>query len=145
LSTTTIGERERAARRGVDPERARLRDALHAAVVAAAGRGIPAWEREMQTRGVLYRANVATTGRISGYSVSLPGWTDAAGNQIWLRASQVDRRLSWNRIHKPLEDPHAATSKERRTDRTRTMTRKPATRAVPTHTQRQAPADRGRD
>lgn len=45
LATTTIAERERAARRGVDPER------------AAAGRGLAAWHRELDKRGVKYQAH----------------------------------------------------------------------------------------
>jgi len=102
-ATTTAAERARAQRRGVDPERARLRDAMHAARAAAAGAGVAGWERQLAAHGVLYRAVTTRDGTIIGYRVSLPGWTDPDGKQVWLKASQVDRALSWNRVRPELD------------------------------------------
>jgi relaxase-like protein len=111
LASTTAAERAQAVRRGTDPERARLRDAMHTALTAAAGAGVAGWERELAARGVLYRAvttpvdtrsgsrDRAHVGTVMGYRVSLPGWTDLDGKQVWLKASQVDRALSWTRVH----------------------------------------------
>jgi hypothetical protein len=106
LASTTAGERARAQRRGVDPERARLRDAMHAARIEAAGTGVTGWERQLAARGVLFQAKTTTDGTIIGYRVSLPGWTDPTGAQIWLKASQVDRNLSWTRIRTELDPTH---------------------------------------
>jgi hypothetical protein len=112
LAATTAAERARAQRLGTDPERARLRDAMHAARAAAAGAGVAGWERELAARRVLYRALATRDGTIIGYRVSLPGWRDPAGEQVWLKASQVDRALSWNRV-RPQLDAGGAESPDR--------------------------------
>lgn len=107
-ASTTAGERARARRRGVDAERVRLRDAMHAARAAAAGAGVAGWERALESRGVLYRAARTHDGTVIGYRVSLPGWTDPDGEQVWLKASQVDRALSWVRIRTQFDNPPGA-------------------------------------
>jgi len=61
LATTTAAERARAQRHGVDPERARLRDLMHAARATAAGTGRAGWEHELAARGVLYEAKTTGT------------------------------------------------------------------------------------
>jgi hypothetical protein len=101
-ATTTAGERARAARLGQTPQRVRLREAMHAARTAAAGAGVDGWEHQLATRGVLFRAATTRDGRVIGYRVSLPGWLDADGEQVWLKASQVGRALSWNRVRAEL-------------------------------------------
>jgi len=105
LSAVSIGERSSAARRGVDPERAVLRAEVAAARDAAAGRGRGAFEAELSGRGVGWRANVAGTGRMNGYSFTQPGWTDKAGAAVWLPASKVDRTLRWAELAAALGDP----------------------------------------
>jgi MobA/VirD2-like, nuclease domain len=92
-ATTTAAERARAARHGVDPHRARLREAMHAARTAAAGAGIARWEDQLAAHGVLYQAKATRDGTIIGYRVSLPGWTDPRGEQVWLKASPGRPRL----------------------------------------------------
>jgi hypothetical protein len=101
-ATTTAGERARAARLGHTPQRVRLREAMHAARTAAAGAGVNGWEHQLDAHGVLFTASTTRDGRIIGYRVSLPGWVDATGDQVWLTASQVDRALSWNRVRAEL-------------------------------------------
>lgn len=98
LATTTASERERAGRRGVDPERLRIRRAMHAAVKESSGRGIEAWEQQLTQREILFERTTTADQRVTGYRVSLAGWTDPAGAQVWLKASQVDRRLSWTKV-----------------------------------------------
>src|SRR5262249_19706646 len=67
------------------------------------GKGVAGWERELAARGVLYEAKTTRDGTIIGYRVSLPGWSDPDGEQVWLKASQVDRALSWTRVHPQLD------------------------------------------
>lgn len=95
---TTVAERDKAAARGTAPERVRLREAMHRAVEQARGGGVYGWEVELQRRQVLFRRSVTKDQRVTGYSVSLPGWVDAKGKQVWIKASKVDRRLSWNAV-----------------------------------------------
>ncbi len=103
LAAVTKSERERGKRLGVDPERARLRDAMHDARKAAKGRGAAGWEDELARRGVQFRASTSRDGiKVNGYSVTLPGWRDQAGEQVWLKSSDVDRKLSWPRVSKEL-------------------------------------------
>lgn len=103
LAKVTASEREKGKRLGRDPERARLRDVMHAARDAARGKGPERFEEELDRRGVLHRANVTKDrSKVQGYSVSLPDWHDAAGEQIWLKASDVDRKLSWSKLHADL-------------------------------------------
>jgi hypothetical protein len=99
LATVTRSEREKGKRLGIDPERAQLRDALHEAVAAAQGRGPAGLEAELASRGVLFRANTTKDGlKVQGYSVSKPGWRDADNKEVWLKASEVDRKLSWSKV-----------------------------------------------
>lgn len=98
LATTTASERESAGRRQVEPERLRLRRAMHAAVDRAHGQGIGAWETQLRERGIMFVATTTADRRVTGYRVSLKGWVDQGKQQIWLKASQVDRRLSWTRV-----------------------------------------------
>ncbi|WP_420082948.1 relaxase/mobilization nuclease domain-containing protein (plasmid) [Streptomyces sp. JL4002] len=103
-----VSGRERAAaqRRGAErPEREQLRDLVRAARDASAGGGRAAFETALAEAGVTYRANVARNGRMSGYSFSLPGWTDGEGEQVWAAASRVSRDLRWAQLDTVLGRP----------------------------------------
>src|SRR5579872_6332580 len=102
LATVTIAERESAARRGVDPERAALRDTVRDARNHCGGTR-SGFEAALDQRGVLYRANQSETGRMHGYSFSRPGWTDATGEQVWLAASKVGKELRWAQLGPDIE------------------------------------------
>lgn len=102
LATTTPPERDRARREGIEPYRVQLREAMHAARDSARRQGVEGWQRHLEQRGVMFRAATTKDGKVTGYSVSLPGWTDAAGAQIWLKASAVDRQLSWSKVRRVL-------------------------------------------
>ena len=109
LATVTKSEREQGKRLGRDPDRAQLRDAMHEARDAARGRGPAAFERELEQREVMHRANTTKDGlRVRGYSVSRPDWRDARGEQIWVKASEVDRKLGWKRLQADLGSDRAA-------------------------------------
>jgi hypothetical protein len=96
---------------------------MHAARTAAAGAGVDGWEHQLAARGVLFAASTTRDGRVIGYRVSLPGWVDPDGDQVWLKASQVDRALSWNRVRAELHgervdgrrDPARPDDRHRRT------------------------------
>ncbi|GAA1500730.1 hypothetical protein GCM10009760_62670 [Kitasatospora kazusensis] len=102
-----VSGQERAAseRRGaVEPERLVIRAAVAEAVAAAAGRGRPAFEAELRQRGVDFRANESkTTGRMNGYSFSVPAWTDAEGGQVWVTASKTAKDFAWQKLGPVLE------------------------------------------
>ncbi|MQS18086.1 hypothetical protein F7Q99_39410 [Streptomyces kaniharaensis] len=103
-----VSGQERAAsqRRGApEPERLRIRRLARTARLAAAGTGREAFEAELRHLGVDFRANVASNGRMNGYSFSLPTWTDADGAQIWITASKAAKDLSWNRLKAVIEPP----------------------------------------
>lgn len=95
---TTVPERDKAAARGTSPERVQLRVAMHRAL-ADVGKygGVYGWENALEHRQVLFR-RATNKDRVTGYSVSLPGWVDAKGQQVWIKASKVDRKLSWNAV-----------------------------------------------
>ena len=97
LAAVTIAERESAARRGVDPERAALRDTVREARDHS-GLTRAGFEAALAERGVLYRANQSQTGRMHGYSFSRAGWIDAHGAQVWLAASKVGKELRWAQL-----------------------------------------------
>lgn len=103
LAAVSKSERQRGERLGRDPERAQLRDAMHAARQVARGKGPAGWEDELTRRGVLFRTSTSRDGiTVNGYSVTLPGWRDATGEQVWVKASQVDRKLSWPKLRTEL-------------------------------------------
>ncbi|WP_432499098.1 relaxase/mobilization nuclease domain-containing protein [Kineococcus auxinigenes] len=104
----SAGEWRRGQRTGAAPERVQLAERVRAAVDAAAGAGREGFEAALERAGVGYRANVAASGRVSGYSFTLPGHTDPAGQAVWFRASQLDRALSWSKVAPVLETPTPA-------------------------------------
>lgn len=110
------GEREYAARRGLVPEREQLRARVGAVVdqvgramgPTAGARGITGtdvetirgqvqsvYEAHLKAAGVVFRANVASTGRMSGYSYGLAGHLDAGGEQVFFKGSQLGKSYSW--------------------------------------------------
>ncbi|MFJ7280671.1 relaxase/mobilization nuclease domain-containing protein [Kitasatospora sp. NPDC098663] len=95
-----------AQRRGaVLPEREQIRVLAQQARDAAAGLGRVRFEAELTARGVDFRANVASTGRMNGYSLSIPAWLDSDGVQIWVPASRAGRDLAWGKLGPVLDPP----------------------------------------
>ncbi|MGV4930284.1 relaxase/mobilization nuclease domain-containing protein [Streptomyces sp. HJ7] len=103
-------ELQAAQRRGVEvPEREQLRTLIREVRDASAGLGRDAFESGLTDAGIEYRANVASTGRMNGYSFTLPGWTDGDGAEVWVTASKVAKDLRWAELHQVLGDgPTAA-------------------------------------
>ena len=102
------GEQRQAVRTGKVPQRDGLREIVTAARDIAAGQGVEAFEAAIEANPITrvqVRRNVAKTGRMNGYSFNLPGYTDAAGEPIWLPASKLDRGLSWSQLEKTLTGP----------------------------------------
>ncbi|MGW3202389.1 relaxase/mobilization nuclease domain-containing protein [Streptomyces sp. NPDC001118] len=96
-------------RRGPDatvpPEREELRRIVREVRDASRGLGRDAFESGLADAGVGFRANVASTGRMNGYSFTLEGWTDGTGAQVWVPASKVAKDLRWAALHPILGDP----------------------------------------
>jgi hypothetical protein len=82
------GERRRAERTGEVPARTRLQQAIDEAIEAGA-RDVPALVEALAERGVTARPNVASTGKVSGFSFVL----DAEG--VAFRGSDLGKRYSW--------------------------------------------------
>lgn len=101
----TSGEHSRALRTGAEPPRHDLARRVRACAEASRGLGREAFERALLTQGVDFRANVASTGRVSGYSFALLDHTDAQGAPVWWKASQLDRSLSWKTLRETLGAP----------------------------------------
>lgn len=104
-------ELEAARRRGrahdtaLPPEREELRRIVREVRDASRGLGRAAFESGLEDAGVSFRANVApSTGRMSGYSFTLAGWTDGDDAQVWVAASKVAKDLRWADLGKVLGD-----------------------------------------
>lgn len=100
------GEWRHAQSTGEAPVRVRL--AVVVASVAAQSRGLgrEAFEQALAAQGVIARANVASTGRMNGYSFAeQDAVTDRDGELIWFKASQLDKELSWATLGPLLETP----------------------------------------
>lgn len=78
---------------------------VRAAVDLAAGTGRAGFEAELDRAGILYRANVASTGRVNGYSFADPNRLDSDGQPVWFTASKLDRGLSWSKVSTTLDGP----------------------------------------
>ncbi|MFJ3221334.1 relaxase/mobilization nuclease domain-containing protein [Kitasatospora sp. NPDC086801] len=98
-----------ARRRGVEPEREKVRRLVREARQAAAGRGEEVFEQHLAGLGVLFKANRASTGRMNGYSFSLPGWQARGGVPVFVKASEVAPDLAWSKLSPVLarQDPPA--------------------------------------
>lgn len=101
----TQGEFTQAERTGTPPSRTRTADLVRAARDHAqrTGGGRERFEAALTDVGVQWRANIASTGRMNGYSFHVPGHVDAAGQALWWKASDLDRSLSWGKLSKALE------------------------------------------
>lgn len=101
----TSGEWRRGMRQEKTPQRVVLAEAARQAAVAATGAGRVGFEAALAQMGVEHQANVATTGRVSGYRFHLKGHVDVDGAPVWFRASQLDKALAWSRLAPALEGP----------------------------------------
>ncbi|WP_327310125.1 relaxase/mobilization nuclease domain-containing protein (plasmid) [Streptomyces sp. NBC_01298] len=98
--------------RGLDgppPEREELRRIVREVRDASRGLGREAFESGLEDAGVSFRANVASTGRMNGYSFTLAGWVDGSDEPVWVAASKVARDLRWADLGPVLGDGPAAT------------------------------------
>lgn len=115
LSQTTVearrdvslsqGEHARALRTGEVPGREVLQVRVQAALDASAGLGRETFERVLDEQGVAYRANVASTGRVSGYSFALPDREKLPIEWVWFKASQLGKDLAWSKMQGRLDAP----------------------------------------
>lgn len=94
-------EYRRSQQTGVDPARVGLAERVERCVKAAEGMGREVFEEALDRAGVEHRVNVASTGRVNGYRFSMT--TDAQGEPVWFKASQLARSLSWNRVAARIE------------------------------------------
>ena len=115
LSQTTVearrdvslsqGEHARALRTGEVTGREVLTVKVRAAVEASMGLGRETFEKVLDEQGVAYRANVASTGRVSGYSFALPDREKLPIEWVWFKASQLGKDLAWSRMQPRLDAP----------------------------------------
>lgn len=92
------GEYQHAAATGVAPARVEVSQRVQQAVVRAAGQGRAAFEAQLDALQIDWQVNIASTGRVSGYSFRRPGHLDSGGGPVWWKASQLDRRLAWRNL-----------------------------------------------
>ncbi|MCT6782308.1 relaxase/mobilization nuclease domain-containing protein [Streptomyces sp. CS7] len=119
-------------RRGPEPDRPPEREELRRLVRevrdASRGLGRAAFESGLADAGVHFRANEASTGRMNGYSFTLDGLVDGAGEQIWHTASKVAKDLRWAQLKDVIgDDPTAgldAAATAERVDRATEMLRR---------------------
>ncbi|WP_432537880.1 relaxase/mobilization nuclease domain-containing protein [Kineococcus arenarius] len=104
----TRGEVAAGLRTGAAPGREVLAARVSAVVEQARGLGRETFEAALTEAGVQARANVASTGRVSGYSFALDGHQDAAGAPVWFKGSALGRELSWSRLEPVLAAPAPA-------------------------------------
>ncbi len=99
------GEYRMFADAGHHPPRAVLAGQVLAAANTAAGRGRAAFEAELTERGIDFAVNQASTGTVSGYRFAAPTTThaDHNGEQVWFKASQLDKKLAWRQLSHVLE------------------------------------------
>jgi len=104
----TRGEVAAGLRTGAAPARAVLAERVQAVVEASRGLGRETFEQALGEAGVVGRANVASTGRVSGYSFALDSYRDEAGELVWFKGSALSRDLSWSRLGPVVETPTKA-------------------------------------
>jgi len=85
--------------------RAVLAGQVLAAANTAAGRGREVFEAELVERGIDFALNQASTGTVSGYRFAAPAaaHADSQGEQVWFKASQLDKKLAWRVLSQVLE------------------------------------------
>ena len=99
------GEYAQALRTAEMPAREVLQVKVRAALEASTGLGRDAFEQVLADQGVAYRANVASTGRVSGYSFAVPVEGKQADEWVWFKASQLHKDLSWSKMQTRLDAP----------------------------------------
>jgi len=99
------GEYRMFADAGHHPPRAVLAGQVLAAANTAAGQGREVFETELRDRGIDFAVNQARTGTVSGYRFAAPATThaDHNGEQVWFKASQLDKKLAWRQLSQVLE------------------------------------------
>jgi len=99
------GEYRMFADAGRHAPRAVLAGAVLAAANTAAGRGREVFEAELTDRGIDFAVNQASTGTVSGYRFAAPvaAHADQNGEQVWFKASQLDKKLAWRVLSQVLE------------------------------------------
>ncbi len=109
------GERARAERTGQVAPRDTLRERLDQVLSRSAGTR-EGYEAAMSSSGVRFVANEAKTGRMNGYRYGLTGHTDANGEQVWFKGSQLGRDFTWSATQRRLNEHQAARSVGSRTE-----------------------------
>lgn len=99
------GEYAQALRTAEMPAREVLQVKVRAAVEASSGLGRDTFEKVLGDQGVAYRANVASTGRVSGYSFAVPAEGKQADEWVWFKASQLHKDLAWSKMQTRLDAP----------------------------------------
>ncbi len=99
------GEYRMFADAGRHAPRAMLAGQVLAAANTAAGRGREVFEAELTERGIDFAVNQASTGTVSGYRFAAPttAHADQNGEQVWFKASQLDKKLAWRQLSQVLE------------------------------------------
>ncbi|MDQ2851523.1 MAG: hypothetical protein M3Y49_12455 [Actinomycetota bacterium] len=104
------GEWKHAEVTGRTPVRVQLAAQVATVAAQSAGHGRAAFEEALSARGIVARVNVASKGRVSGYSFATTttrNGRDKEGALIWFKASQLDKQLSWSQLGPVLETPRA--------------------------------------
>jgi len=99
------GEYRMFADAGHHPPRVVLAGQVLAAANTAAGQGRDVFEAELTERGINFAVNQASTGTVSGYRFAAPATVhaDRNGEQVWFKASQLDKKLAWRQLSQVLE------------------------------------------
>jgi len=95
------GEYRMYAEAGHAAPRVVLAESVLAAANTTAGQGRAAFEAELTDRGIQFVVNQAQTGTVSGYRFA--AHTDDAGELVWFKASQLDKKLAWRQLSRVLE------------------------------------------
>lgn len=103
LVALSRGEYSQALRTGEVPSREVLQVRVRAAVDASHGLGRETFEKVLDGQGVAFRANVASTGRVSGYSFAVPVEGKQADEWVWFKASQLGKDLAWSKLQGRLD------------------------------------------
>ncbi len=110
ITQVTPGEHRMYEHAGHPAPRVVLAESVLAAANTTAGRGRAAFEAELTDRGIQFVVNQATTGTVSGYRFA--AHTDDAGELVWFKASQLDKKLAWRQLARVLESLPAVLSEQ---------------------------------
>jgi len=105
ITQVRAGEYRMFADAGRHSPRVVLAGQVLAAANTAAGRGREVFEAELAERGIDFAVNQASTGTVSGYRFAAPvaAHADQNGEQVWFKASQLDKKLAWRQLSQVLE------------------------------------------